>query len=426
MKVQVEVVSPIKKSLRVEIPKELVSREISLAYSDLNKKVKMPGFRPGKVPFALLEKKYGASVMDDVIRKLIPDYYQKALKEIEITPVAFPSFDAISAKKGEPLSFTAIIECRPEISIQDYHGIVVPKKKLDVTDNDIEKALTAFQEEQSYQEVEENGKAVASSHFVSIDFEGFLNGKPLQDGKQEGFALQVGSNTFPPLFESALIGKKKGDTFEVDVPYPETFENKEIAGKTVHFSVALQEIKKKVLPALDDELAKDAGHETLLKFKEHLRGNILLEKEVRQKQEQKKMLVDQLIAMHSFEVPPSLVKHELEGMLKMFQNQNMPDKEREALSEKFKPMAHRRVQETLILSTIAENEKILVTDQEIEGEIKDYSEKRGKPFRETKRAFQENEGALEGLRSQLRESRALDRVFSQAKFEETEEKGEKV
>ncbi len=420
MKVQVDEISPVKKSLTIEIPEEVVSKAFVEAYSDLNRQVKVPGFRPGKVPVSLLEKKYGPAIADDIVRKLVPDYYEKAVEETGIFPVEFPSFDKVEAKKGSALSFTATVEVKPSVTIGDYEGIVLTRREAQVSDEDLDKALVAKQEEQSQLEVCTEDHAIVSGDFVIVDFEGFLDGKPVQDGKQAGYTIQVGSNAFPPPLESELTGKKKGDILDLAVPYPEDFQNKAIAGKRVDFHIEIQEVKTKVLPALDDEFAKDLGHETLAELKAKTKEGLLEESKHQQEHEQKKALIDQLIERNPFEIPSSLVARELNGIMGSFPDQKTLGEEadkRETLMKELEPLARHRVAEALILSEIVKKEAIGVSEEEVEKELVLIAERRGSSLKEVKQAFFQKEGALEGLKSQIKDQKALDLIYSKAKFE---------
>ncbi len=425
MKVEIDEITSVKKSLKVVIPQEIVSEAYIHAYADLSKKVKVPGFRLGKVPVSLLEKKYGPSVTDDIIRKLVPDYYQKAVEEAGIFPVDMPSFENIEAKKDAPMSFTATVEVRPKIVLSGYGDIPVPRKPLKVADEEVEKTLEHERESQGQLEACAEDYPIVSNDYAIINFDGTIEGKTVEGGKNEGYTIQLGSKTFPEPFESSLLGKKKGDRFNCEVSYPEDFQNKTIAGQTIHFDIEVVEVKKKVLPARDDEFAKDLGHASLDAYKVHLKELLLKQKENQQEQEQKKVLVDQLITTHPFEVPSSLVSHELQTMMDYFQNPESKPEDTQTLMKELEPLAARRVKEALILNEIAKQEKIEVSDAEVEDEIVAMAKRRGFPVQEMKQKFYQKEGAVNGLKSQIKESKALDLVFSKARFEDVVEKGEK-
>lgn len=420
MKVQVEEITPVKKSLKVEIPQEVVSNEVNLAYSDLKKRAKIPGFRPGKAPLALLERKFGPSVQEDVIRKLVPDYYQKAIKEAGISPVEYPSIDKIEFKKDAPLLFTATVEVKPKIELLNYAGLVASRKEMKVTDEDINKTLERLQDEQGRLEASPDDHTVASSDYVIIDFAGSVDGKPIDQGKAEGYTLQVGSNTFLPEFESSLIGKKKGDQFEIDVLFPADYPNKEITGKTVHFQISIKEVKTKILPPLDDELAKDVGLPSLTELREKIRGSLMEQRTLQQEHDQKNILIKKLVEMHQFEIPPSMIEHEVHVMADRVQQQLSQKMDHEALHKEFEPAAKERVKASLILAAVADAEKIEVTDEELDQEINLMAERAKVSPQEAKRALYQ-QGSMDGLRSKIREEKALNRIHALAKFEDQEQ-----
>ncbi len=421
MKVQIEDISTVKKALTIEIPQEVVSKAFSSAYANLNYKVKVPGFRPGKVPVSLLAKRYGSAVKDEILRDLIPDHYEKAVNETGIFPVDLPVFAQVEANNNAPLSFKATVEVRPEITLADYDGIILPRKVIEVSEEDLEQALKAKQEELAQLEACADDYAAASSDYVIMNFEGSVKDIPLAEGKQDGFSLQIGSNTLPEPLEAALIGKIKGDAVDLEVPYPEDFQNKDVAGQSVRFKVDILEIKKKVLPAIDDEFAKDAGLADLDALKSELRASLLDQKLAKQKEDQRKVLSEKLIAMHSFEVPDCMIAHELQTMMSYFKG-NTQETEGSEGAEKMQkllePAAKERVQEGLILSEISKKAKLDVNAEEIETEIEEIAKRRGFSPAEMKRQVHKKEGAISGIRSQLLERKALDLVFSKAGFED--------
>lgn len=421
MKVQVEEISPVKKSLKIEIPQDVVTNEFTLAYNDLKKRAKLPGFRPGKVPLPLLEKKFGPSVEEDIVRKLIPDYYQRALKETGLSPVEFPSIQKIEIKKGAPLLFTATVEVRPTFQLSNYSGITVPRKEIKATDEEVDQTLKRIQDEQGRLESHPDDHPIDSSDYVIIDFEGSIGGKPVDQGKAEGYTLQVGAKTFPPEFESALLGKKKGAQFEVDVPYPADYHNKEIAGKAVRFKVGVKEVKTKVLPPLDDELAKDIGLASLAELREKIKNTLLEQRKAQQEHDQKNALMKKLVEMHQFDVPESMVERELHAMIERFEQRMPQGLDHEALHKEYEPLAKERVKGNFILNAIAEAEKIEVTEQEIDEEINQLAQRAKVSPQDAKRAIHQQEGSLEGLKARVRDEKALNRVLSLAQFDDQAE-----
>ncbi|MBI3803673.1 MAG: trigger factor [Nitrospirae bacterium] len=421
MKVQVEEISPVKKSLKIEIPQDVVTNEFTLAYSDLKKRAKVPGFRPGKVPLPLLEKKFGPSVEEDIVRKLIPDYYQRALKETGLSPVEFPSIEKIEIKKGAPLLFTATVEVRPTFQLSNYAGITVARKEITATDEEVDQTLKKIQDEQGRLESYPDDHPVDSSDYVIIDFVGSIEGKPVDQGQAEGYTLQIGSKIFPPEFEAALLGKKKGEQIEVDVPYPADYHNKEIASKAVHFKVNVKEVKTKVLPPLDDELAKDIGLTSMTELREKIKNTLLEQRKAQQEHDQKNTLMKKLVEMHPFDVPDSMVERELHAMIDRFQERIPQGLDHEALHKEYEPLAKERVKGNFILNAIADTEKIEVTEQEIDEEINQLAQRAKVSAQDAKRAIHQQEGSVEGLKTRIRDEKALNRVLALAQFDDKAE-----
>lgn len=422
MKVEVKEITSVKKSLKIEVPQEVVSGEFALAYSKLKKEVKIPGFRPGKVPLALIEKKFGAAVEEDVVRKLVPDYYQKAIKETGISPVEFPSFDKIEAKQNAPLHFTATVEVRPVVRLSDYTGLVLPRKKINVADEDVEKTLEKIQDEQGHLETCSDDHAVVSKDYVTIDFAGSVDGKPMARGSAQGYTLQVGSNTFLPEFEDALISKRKGEKFEAAVPFPDDYQEKEIAGKTVSFKIDVKEIKKKILPKIDDDLAKDVGLPSLVTLKEKIHQTLVDQQTSQQEHDQKRVLIKKLVELHPIDVPPSMVEREVHNSLESIQKSGPQKVDVSAFHKEYEPVARERIQGQFILGAIAEKENISVTNQDVDDEIKSMATASRISPEKAREMISQKDGSLEGLKSRIRQDKALNRVYSLAQFEEEGEK----
>lgn len=418
MKVQIEEITSVKKSLTIEIPQEVITHEFDHLYSELNKKVTVPGFRPGRTPLAVLEKKYGASVEEEVIRNLVPDYYQKAVAEVGIFPVAYPAFEKIGVKKDAPLLFTATVEVKPNIPPLNYTGLSAPRREITVTDAEVEESLRRIQEQEGRLASYPDDHSVLESDFVIIDYEGLVNGKKIKKTDPSVHTVQVGSKTSLPEIDAILLGAKKGDQVEVDLPLPSEHPDKEIAGKTVHLKVALKEIKKKIIPNLDDELAKDIGLASLEALREKVKQSLLAIKTGQQEHEQKNILMKQLIALHPFDVPPSMVEVELHAMIERLKETLPKEPDMEALHKQYGPLAEERTKGIFILESIAKEEKLEMTDQELENEINRIAEKAKVSPAEAKQAIFRHDGSLEQFKSRIELGKAFNRVYDLAKFED--------
>ncbi len=418
MNVSVEDISSVRKSLKVEVPQETVSHTFDHLLEHLQKDVRMPGFRPGKAPQSLLIKKYAETLREELLRKLIPEYCQKAMKETKLSPVDTPTIQKIDFDKGEralrdtPLSFVALVDILPEIRPSNYTGLTLSQKEVHVTDDDLEKELTLLQDQQGHLETLPDDHVITSSDYVIIDFVGERDGKPLEGAKREGYSIEIGAKAVRPEIEAALIGKKKGDRVIADMvdEHPE----KGVAGKTTHFKIDIKEIKTKKRPALDDEFAKDIGLTSLAELKEKIKGALEVNQKARQKQDQKNVLLNKLIELHPIEVPQPMVERELQSILRQArQKVELPPEHQKGLMT----LAENRVRGSLILMAIAEKEKIEVSDQELEEAIKQTTQRIGVPFEKGKRDIMRDPAALRGMKGVTQEEKTLEWVYSQAQFE---------
>ncbi len=426
MKLEIEELNPVKRILKVEVPPEVVTREFSHAYAELQRKVKLPGFRPGKAPLSLLERKYAREIEEDIVQKLVPDYYRKAVREAGLHPVELPSIEQISVKKGEPLSFRATVEIRPSLTLSDYLGLKLTRKPVNVPADAVEKALLQLQQEHGQLESCEPDHVIQTGDYVIIDFEGFTGGEPVPNGSQKGYLLEVGARVLLPEIEDALIGRKAGEAFEANVSLPPDHPQKALAAKDVQFKIQVGEVKRKVLPALDDDFAKDLGVAGL----KELRGRLQEEIEKRliseRTSEEKERLIKTLIGQHRFEVPPSLVEREFEDILSRIEShrrmgggsqQDAPLK-LEALQKEYMPVAEERARSRILLQIIAEQEKLKVEERELDEEIGLMARSMQATAQEVKQWVLARQGSLEGLRTRIIERKALDLLHEKAEIVE--------
>lgn len=427
MKVAVEDISSVKKSLRIEVPQEVVKKEFESAYSDLKKRVRLPGFRQGKVPLPLLESRFSHDVEHDVVKRLVPDYYQRALKEMGITPVVLPTIEKVEVKPDSPLSFTATVETRPDIKLSDYEGLSLTRKKTDIQNQTVEEELKALQDSHGQLVSCDSSHEVRTDDFVLIDFEGQVNGQPFEGGQDKGLLVQVGSHKLIAGFEEQLIGRKKGDDVQFKISLPSDYPRQELSGKEAEFHVMVREIKIKNLPELDDEFAKDVGdYSTLEELKKALRKGIEERTKRNMEGDLRNQAIQQLIEKHPMEIPPSLIEHELSSMFfrlqQQFKQQGQPfdpsDPQWAPVREKYLILARERIQGRLILQEIAHREKMEISNREIEGELTKMGQETKHEIGDIRRYIGSNEEAKEDLRTRLLEDKALSFVLSKACYSE--------
>lgn len=419
----VEELSLTKRRLRIEIPKDVVEKEISDAYSRLNKKVKVPGFRPGKVPRQILERHYRKSIEAEVIEKLIPDYYIKSVKESGVFPVENPTFEGeIVIKEGSSLNFDATVEVKPAIEIGGYEGIEVKRLSHDVSEDEVERTLKHFQESHARLEPFEESHTINNGDFCLISFEGFLGDTPIEGGNVQDYLLEVGSKVLVQGFEEQLIGSKKGDKINIKVTFPEDYRDKNLAGKEAIFKVEVKEVKRKVLPELDDEFAKDLGQNSLSDLRTLAREGLEKEKKRMVEKDQKEEIIKKLLEVHSFEIPSSMVERELNIMVHRRKMQilqgggSLEGRDEDRLRVELMPLATERVKAGLILETIGKKEEISVSDEDIEKRIEDIASGLHERPEEIKRLYISKDGSLEGLKSEIFAEKVLDHLLSKAIF----------
>lgn len=425
MKFDVKEISPIKKSIKVEIPEEIVSREIAQAYSSLNKKVLIPGFRKGRAPLPVLEKRYGASVEEDVIRKLVPDYYQKAIKEAGLRPVELPAIEKVELKKDAPLLFTANVEISPSVNLENYTGLKITPQKVEVTNLDVDRALEILQEQHGELKPCPETHSIVEKDFVVIDFEGRVEGNSLDGGTAKNQTLEIGSKKFIPGFEEQLINHRKGETVHIKTHFPADYPKKELAGKAVEFEVQIREVRQKSLPSLDDEFAKDVGaFENLAQLKEKLQVDIGERMKKESEQGVRRDVMKQLVEGHRFDVPGSLVEREVEESVHRLQ-QRLPkgvsleqaNMDPGKLRQEIEPAARDKVKGRFILQAIADQEKILMEKEDIDKAMEETAKELKMSADDVRRMILSQDGSIEVFKARLTEDKALDWVVSKAEID---------
>ena len=425
MKVAVEEISSVKKSLTIEVPEEIVAKELSSAYTDLNQRVRIPGFRPGKAPRAMLEQRYAATVEEDVIRRLVPDYYRRAIQETGLRPVDLPTIEKIEMKKNAPLSFTARVEITPPISLGATTGLKVARPKMEVTNLEVDKTLESLQEQHAQLTACPEDHRIAEKDFVVIDFQGTMDGRPLEGGSRQNQPLQIGSHTMIPGFEEQLINHLRGDRVKVQTSLPKDYPKAELAGRPVEFEVTIREVKQKSLPALDDEFAKDVGPFTSLdELKVKLREDLTARVKREQEHAVKTGLLKQLTEAHAFEVPASLVEQELREALARLE-QRLPKGvtleqakiDPLAVRKEIEPSAREKVKGRLILAAIADQETLTVAQEDLDSALARTAQELKLSPEDLRRLILSQDGSLDVFRARLLEDKAMDWVVSKAIIE---------
>lgn len=388
MSLQVEKLENNTAKLTIEVSAEEFDKAIQAAYQKNKNKFNVPGFRKGKVPYAMVEKMYGAGVFyEDAANALIPNAYADAAVESELEIVARPEINVTQIEKGKPFIFEAEVTLKPEVKLGKYKGVKVEAMDTTVTDEDVQAELDKVKE-QNARLVAADDKAVEDGDQTTIDFEGFVDGEPFEGGKGEDYPLTIGSHSFIDTFEEQLIGKKVGEEVEVNVTFPEQYQAEELAGKPAMFKVTIKEIKVKEYPELDDDFAQDVSEfDTLEEYKADIKKNLEEKKAQEAEADKESKVIEAIVKDSEMDIPEKMIEAQCQQMVEEFaqniamqgisfeQYMQFTGATVEQLTEQVKPQAQARVGSSLVLEAIVKAENIEATEEEYDEEIKKMAER---------------------------------------------------
>jgi len=422
--VTVEDISPVKKKLSIAVPWEETKRELESNYKIVARSAKIKGFRPGKAPRPLVESVYGEFIEEETIKKLVNRFFWDAVEERSLKPLESPEVEPGVIVQGQDFTFSATVEVEPLIEPQNYMGLELEREDDTVTDQDVQERLDKIRDMYATLEDVAEDRGVKAGDVCIIDFQGFIDGVAREDIKAEGHVLEPGSRTFVPEFEDALYGMKKGETKELDVNFPEDYHHKEMAGKTVRFSVTLREIREKKVPPLDEDFVKNLERfNTLEELTEEVRRGLEEERRNRADANLRKALIERLLEDNDFDVPDSLVKRRLVEMMfdvhMKMRSAGMRNDQVEAVIDKniayMSGEAALAVKTSLLLKAIAARERIVVEDEEAEGRVREMARQRGQDEEALLKKYQD-EGLIEQVKGDLLARKTLDFIESHAKI----------
>lgn len=381
MKVNAEKINKHTMVLEIEADVADVNKAFSRAFQKLAEKVNIPGFRKGKAPRKIIETRIGMdAIKEEALDLLLPETYGPALDEAKIVPVDRPKIDIVQMEENKPLIYKATVICKPEVQLGEYKGVKVEKPAYDVSDKMVEEQLAGLQQRHAKMVVAEGAK-LTQGDFAIIDFEGFLDGEPFKGGKGEGHPLELGSGSFIPGFEDQLIGAKAGDELTVKVTFPVDYMP-ELAGKDAEFKVIVKDVKRKELPELDDDFAKEASEfSTIEELKADTRNKLEVSAKARAEREYNDNIMKQVVANASVEIPEILVEQRSAKMVSEFaanlQQRGLSIEQyleyakttASALKETYRIPAEESVKTDLVLEAVAKAENIEVIDADVHEEI---------------------------------------------------------
>lgn len=370
----------------VEIDKPEFEQALNKAYAKCRKDIMLPGFRKGKAPRKMVESMYGATVFyEDAVNEIFPEIYTTAIVDQQLKAVGSPSVSNMDTPDEGGVVLTIETELYPEVTLGQYKGIEVPKREVKVEESEVDAELSRMAERNA--RIETVDRAAQMGDTVVIDFEGFEGGKPFQGGKAEDYSLTLGSGSFIPGFEEALVGAVAGEERDVNVTFPENYNAKELAGKPAVFKCKVHEVKESIKPELDDEFAKDVSEfDTLDALKNDIRARFTKSREEQNERAFESSAVQLAAANMTCNVPACMIDEQVDHQIEQFayqlqsQGMKMEDYTKmiggdlSSLRQSMRPMAEQTVRSDILLSEIARAENLEVTDEEVEEELKKLAE----------------------------------------------------
>ena len=430
MNITVENLAPCKKLVRVELDATAVDAAFEAITKDYQKQAELPGFRPGKAPRALVEKKYGDDIKQEAKRRLIGDNYRRAIEDKKISVVGYPDIEEIQFDRGQTLIFAATIETAPEFELPDYKGIPVKVETKSVTDADVERALDLLRGQQA--KFDTVARELKSGDVAVVNYTGTSDGKPLTDfaptarglTEQKNFWVETAENTFIPGFAAQLLGANAGDKRTVNVDFPADFVAKELQGKKGVYEVEVVEVKEKVLPALDDAFAKSFGAENLEKLKIGVRNDLENELKFSQAKAVRAQAVRGLLGRVNFDLPEAAVAAETRHAVYDIVNQNarrgiareLIEQEKDQIYNAAATNAKDRVKLAFIVSRIAEQEKVQVSQEDVLKRAQSLAMMNQVPLEQFIKDLQKRNGVNE-LYEQVLHEKVLEIVEKNASIE---------
>ena len=418
--------SSVLRRLAVEVDAKRVKRAFDRAYRDLGKNVAVKGFRPGKAPRSVLERLYGSSVAEQIERTLVAETLSDAIEQTGLEPVAEPAVETAKLLPDQDFRYTARVEVKPGIELPNLMGLPAKKPRVEVAEEEIGREIEGLRQRNAPVIEEPEGTLLASGHIATLDFVGRIDGKPFQGGRGQGVDLEIGSGYFIPGFEEQLVGAVSGEDRTVTVSFPEQYADAELAGKEAIFAVHVVAVKRRELPALDDDFAKDLGDfETLEDLRARIRADMTAAREQAAKAELQRTLLESLVERASFDVPPGMIERQLQQQLRTAREQleaRVPEEELlEQLArwkEQWRESAERKVREGLLLEAVAQAEGLSVSPQEIEARIDEMAAQQGVDPGRLRKTFG-GEVFERALGAQMVDEKALEFLAARAKVEET-------
>lgn len=413
--------------LTVEVDVDRVEAALDKVFKKTARTLNTPGFRKGKIPRSIFDKRYGVeSLYADAIDDLLPEVYMEAVAQAEIEPIDQPDISIDQFATGQEFKFTAKVQVEPEVQLGEYKGVEVEEQDPEVTEGELQDELEKLRKRHAELVVIDEG-AAQDGDVVVIDFEGFLNDEPFEGGKAEKYELELGSGSFIPGFEEQIVGMEHGDEKDIEVTFPEEYHSEELKGQAVVFKVKLHDIKRKNLPALDDEFAKDVSEfDTLDEYKEDLKKELQERKTNQVKIEKENFVVDQAVAAASVDIPEVMIDNDVHSRMHDLEHQlshqglnldlyfQIYGGNRESMEQQFRDDAGKRIRNNLVLRAIAAAENLEVPEEVLLEELQKIAEANKRDVEAVREQMQKN-GNLNRLKGDLVIRQAIDFLIDNSK-----------
>ncbi len=430
MKAQVQITQGLQRKINVEIPQNVVTTAFDKVYQSIQRNVQIKGFRKGKAPLSTIKSLYKTQVLGDVAQDLIQMHYPQAIKDNNIDPISYPEFEFEDPSEGKDFNFTAIIEVRPEVKVKKWEGLEVEKEKFVFNDAQYEQVINNVRTSRAKIVDVTESRAAQMGDIAVVDFEGFVDGKPLENGKGVDHNLELGAKQFIEGFEEGVVGMKVNDSKTIALKFPDPYHSAEIAGKPVDFKVTLKGLKKKELPELNEELLAQIGtKQTVEEFKKTLRDDIEQSEKKRIEDNFKNRLIKKMVAANPVEVPASLLKDQkaslIEDFKKRMSDQGMNETDFEAYVQKwdadFAKTASEMIQSSFLIDALATEHDLLCKKEDLDAKFAEYAKQTGLEEARIREWYAKPEQASR-LTYMITEEKVLKLLTDKAKIKEVDAK----
>jgi len=417
----------LRREFKVVVAATDIEQRMATRLNEIGRTVRLPGFRPGKVPMKVLKSRYGQAVMGEVIERAVSDSSNEALRSRNLRPALQPKVEIVAFNEGTDLEYMLAVEVLPEIEPMDFASLELERLRPEVPEADVQKALERIARQQRKSEPAD--RAAEKGDAVVIDFKGTTDGKEFPGGTAQGYTLELGSGSFIPGFEDQILGTKAGETRTVAVTFPENYGAAELAGKAASFEVAVKEVRGFTDQPIDDSLAKAVGMEKLEELRQAVTEQIERDYEDIARQRLKRALLDKLAERHEFPVPAGMVDIEFNAIWQQFEQERERQKKagepesdepfnEEEIKAEYRAIAERRVRLGLLLAEVGRRHNINVTPEEINRALTEQARRFPGQERRVIEYYRHNPEAIDQIRAPMFEDKVIDFILEQAKLSE--------